>query len=312
MDISVIVCTYNRSEITRKMLESMESLIAPQGLTWEILIIDNSTDNTKEVVQGFVDRGRLPLIYMFTAIKNRSMALNRGIKAAKGEILIFIDSDMELDRGYLLAVIAAVKSYPDINVFGGRVLIKWPFPKPSWVIADGPYQNIDSVSAIYDHGDHDKDYLEMHSIPSLGNIFLRKNIFENNLFREDLGPRDGKMGYGEDTEFFSRLKNKGEMMYYIKAALTYHNVEAHKISKKYFLQRKYEMGQYDVKFRSLLGSTIYYFGVPRYLFRKAIKNMFLWIFSINSHKRFFYRLRLWYILGEITGYAKSKCDNPVI
>jgi glycosyltransferase involved in cell wall biosynthesis len=54
MDITVIVCTYNRSESLAKTLDSIAKSILPESTSWEVLVVNNnSTDQTRATVQSF-------------------------------------------------------------------------------------------------------------------------------------------------------------------------------------------------------------------------------------------------------------------
>ena len=47
MDLSILVCTFNRSESLRRMLESFVRLEVEPGLRWQVVVVDNSsTDQT--------------------------------------------------------------------------------------------------------------------------------------------------------------------------------------------------------------------------------------------------------------------------
>lgn len=312
MDISIIICTYNRCDLLKNVLNSIVDLRVPEGLNWEVLIIDNaSTDNTKEAIEEFRGRSTFEFRYIYEGIKSKSVCLNRAIDEAKGDILVFIDSDMTMDKDYLNAVLQAVKKYPDVNVFGGRIVVNWSSKKPGWIEAEGRYSgNIRSILGI-DGGEVDRDFNELGGTPSIGNAFLKHKILnKDTYFRKDLGPRNGRMGYGEDAEFFSRLKGFGEKIFYIKDALTLHNIETHKLSKKYFCTRQFEMGIYDVKYQKISQNTVYYFGIPRFLFRRVVTLFFLWVISLNAQKKFFYKLRLNYVLGQIKGYLAIRRSMP--
>ena len=55
MNVSVIICTYNRSESLRRTLQSLKEMSVSDNIGWELLIVDNnSTDKTKEVVNDFI------------------------------------------------------------------------------------------------------------------------------------------------------------------------------------------------------------------------------------------------------------------
>ena len=55
MDISVILCTYNRSASLRRTLQSFKEIVTPEGLSWELIVVDNnSTDKTREIFEEYI------------------------------------------------------------------------------------------------------------------------------------------------------------------------------------------------------------------------------------------------------------------
>ena len=57
LDVSVVICTRNRAPRLRQVLDSAAEMRIPEGLDWELLVIDNgSTDDTEEVALGFACR----------------------------------------------------------------------------------------------------------------------------------------------------------------------------------------------------------------------------------------------------------------
>lgn len=100
MKISIIIPTYNEEEYLPKLLESIRS----QDFTdYEIIVADaQSIDNTREIAKEYgciVVEGGLP-----------GPGRNRGAEVAKGEILLFLDSDLELTENYLTNVIEEFES----------------------------------------------------------------------------------------------------------------------------------------------------------------------------------------------------------
>ncbi|MGF7185246.1 glycosyltransferase involved in cell wall biosynthesis [Desulfitispora alkaliphila] len=89
---SVIIPTYNRAEQLLLTLTSF-NLQTYKKDEFEVIVVDDaSTDNTKEVVTDF--RASYNLVYTNTGINSgRSHARNQGISLAKGQHLIFCDSD---------------------------------------------------------------------------------------------------------------------------------------------------------------------------------------------------------------------------
>lgn len=86
---SIIIPTFNRSNTIRRAIES----VLNQTLTyWELIIVDDgSTDNTREVIESYIRNPKVS--YFYQKNKGTSAARNYGALQAKGEFLIFLDSD---------------------------------------------------------------------------------------------------------------------------------------------------------------------------------------------------------------------------
>ena len=105
MDISIIICSYNRCESLEKVLESVQGLNCPPGASWETLVVDNnSSDATKATVERFVGKGRGDIRYLFEGRQGKSHALNTGIERAAGQILAFTDDDVLFDPDWLVRI----------------------------------------------------------------------------------------------------------------------------------------------------------------------------------------------------------------
>jgi GT2 family glycosyltransferase len=100
--LSVVVPTYNRSEVLRVCLASLarQTLSSDQ---FEVLVVDDgSTDDTESVVGSF--RGALPVRYLRQPQnRGRAAARNRGIREASGDVVVFVDSDVFPVPGFLAA-----------------------------------------------------------------------------------------------------------------------------------------------------------------------------------------------------------------
>src|SRR5271166_6306818 len=85
MDITVILCTYNRSESLAKALASVAVQELSSGVLWEVLVIDNnSRDETPSVVRKFSEEYPGRFRYLFEPRPGKSFALNAGIQEAQG------------------------------------------------------------------------------------------------------------------------------------------------------------------------------------------------------------------------------------
>src|SRR5207247_9632566 len=104
MEISVIVCTYNRSTRLRKTLASFPKLVFDRPL-WELIIVDNnSKDDTKQICAEILQNGTLNARYIFEDKPCLSEARNRRIREAQGKIIGFVDDGGHISSTTLLDV----------------------------------------------------------------------------------------------------------------------------------------------------------------------------------------------------------------
>ncbi|HVY55889.1 MAG TPA: glycosyltransferase family 2 protein, partial [Thermodesulfobacteriota bacterium] len=93
MQVSVIIPTFNRSDSLKRALTALCGQTFPHDDYEVIVSVDGSTDSTTDMLKGFKAPFRLRTVWNPNA--GRSAARNRGIDEAKGNILIFLDDDME-------------------------------------------------------------------------------------------------------------------------------------------------------------------------------------------------------------------------
>ena len=102
MKTTVIVCTYNRCESLANTLDSLAKSIVPASTEWEVLIVDNnSSDRTRQVVEDFSRRFPGRFRYTFEPCQGKSFALNRGIRETQADVLAFTDDDVIAEPTWL-------------------------------------------------------------------------------------------------------------------------------------------------------------------------------------------------------------------
>ncbi len=85
--VSVIIPTYNRGWC---LSEAIDSVLAQDFQDYELIVVDDgSTDNTREILNGYEHE----IIVLQQANKGVSAARNRGIAEAGGQLIAFLDSD---------------------------------------------------------------------------------------------------------------------------------------------------------------------------------------------------------------------------
>jgi len=117
--ISVVIPTRNRPDDVEQCLESLVAVAYP---SWDILVVDQSTDTrTQALTESF--RSRLPqLTYQRSDKTGLSRARNTGIEATHGEIVAFLDDDCTVEIDWLERGAAAFNKYPGAALVFGAVI----------------------------------------------------------------------------------------------------------------------------------------------------------------------------------------------
>src|SRR5580704_17634223 len=85
MNITVILCTYNRCASLPRALASVAASELPSAVKWEVLVVDNnSTDETRAVLEEFCHLHPGRVRYLLERRQGLSQARNAGIREARG------------------------------------------------------------------------------------------------------------------------------------------------------------------------------------------------------------------------------------
>ncbi|MCO7126395.1 glycosyltransferase family 2 protein [Sporolactobacillus shoreicorticis] len=95
MDISIIIPTYNEGTNVQTMVSRLTKVILPLNRTFEILFMDDSTDDTPQQLGALSEK--YPFVNYIHRVDMRGLAsaVTDGLKNARGSILIVMDSDLQ-------------------------------------------------------------------------------------------------------------------------------------------------------------------------------------------------------------------------
>ena len=296
MDVSVILCTHNRSAMLRGALDALVGQTGMEGRAWEIIVVDNnSTDDTPAVVRAAAATSSVRVRYLFEGGAGKSFALNAGLAAAAGRILAFTDDDVQLTPGWLAALVDVMERF-GCEGAGGPVVPVWRSERPSWVADDGPYR---MQAAIVDFR-HGVEPVVLEAAPLGANSAYRRDTFERfGLFRTDLGHVGRRPLPCEDTEFARRVQRGGGELRYAPGAVVYHDVEPARLDRRYFLEWYAARGRAEMVEALPPETAVWYADVPRYLYRSLALAVARWTFSVGKARRFFYKLQTYQIAGAM-------------
>jgi glycosyltransferase involved in cell wall biosynthesis len=269
MDISILICTYNRAEELRLTLAGIGKLVIPADTRWELLIADNnSTDNTRDIVSSF--EGSLPIRYLVETKQGKSHALNSGVKECLAPLILMTDDDVDLDPNWVVEVYRAASARPESHFFGGRIVPRWPGKPPAWLVPHSQDLLL-GITLDFTLGDEDA-VLKLGGNTFLGaNIAFRKQaLLEVGSFRGDLGPHGRALRFGEESEYIERLIHAGYQGYYLPRMIVYHRNAAERMTERYMLRWFAASGVCDVRAGVIWPADPTLFGAPRYLWRQLI------------------------------------------
>lgn len=115
--ITVLTPTYNRASL---LINLYQSLIKQDFGDFEWVIVDDgSVDATTDIVDQFIQERQIVITYIKQANGGKHRALNRGVKEAKGELVLIIDSDDSLPNKSLSIIYSHYLDIKDNSSIGG-------------------------------------------------------------------------------------------------------------------------------------------------------------------------------------------------
>lgn len=120
--ITVFTPTYNRKERLPKLYESLKKQ-AFKDFEW-LIVDDGSTDDTRDLVEGWVTEGHLDIRYYYQENGGKHRAINKGAQLAKGEFFFIVDSDDTLPDNSLEIVNKWIDTIRDDETFAGVCGVK--------------------------------------------------------------------------------------------------------------------------------------------------------------------------------------------
>lgn len=246
MEVSVVIPAYNSEKFIIRTLESL--LRQSFAGKFEIIIVnDGSKDKTENVVKAFSKKHKnIKLISQ--ANQGPAAARNAGAKAAKGDIILFTDSDCVPEKNWMEAMVGPFKDTEIVGV-QGRYRI---YNKESLVARFVQYE----IEERYQRMEKQKniDFIGSYSAGYRKSVFLEFGGFDISF----------KKASGEDPEISYRMADKGLKMVFAPKAIVYHS---HPDTLKGYLKMKYGRGywgellykKHPEKKKGQSYNSIYYF-----------------------------------------------------
>lgn len=96
MDVSIVIPLFNEDESLPELAAWIERVMTANQYSYEVIMVDDgSSDNSWQVIEGLAQKNNFFRGIKFQRNYGKSAALNEGFKAAKGDVVITMDADMQ-------------------------------------------------------------------------------------------------------------------------------------------------------------------------------------------------------------------------
>jgi glycosyltransferase involved in cell wall biosynthesis len=250
MDISLLISTYNRAGLLAQTLEHIRAQAIRAGTRWEVIVVDNNcTDSTPEVVRSFAEGSRFPAIrYLREPRQGVGFGRRLGLLESCGELVAFVDDDCLLASDWIEQSLQFARDHPRAGAFGGKNELLFEAPNP---VAE-----LYGVSlARQDWGDRP------HRLPSTGRkypigagLVLRREAILASKWIE-IGVLTGRcadqLSAGEDAEIVMRIRHAGWEVWYAPQLKLLHVIPGARSSLPYLRRLHRGFGQAEPFLRAL-------------------------------------------------------------
>ncbi len=237
--LSVIICTYNRAKYIGNLLESIAKNDIDKS-EYEIILVDNNcTDETHAICNAFSQsHPDITFSYVLEPEQGLSAARNKGIREAKGDILVYIDDDALVDTDYLRIYAEHFANNPKTMAAGGPYEPLYETSAPIWMTS---YTKA-LLTGWLNYGDRVREFPKGR-YPGGGNAAYRKEVFEQvGLFNTALGRKGSGLMGSEEKDIFDKMHSLDMTVLYLPTPILHHIIPQSKLEQPYFDKLTYQIG----------------------------------------------------------------------
>lgn len=311
MDFTVIICTYNRASNLPRCLNALAEQQGVEQREWEVLVVDNnSSDNTPEMVTKLARELRINVRYKREAEQGLNYARNTGIRESASKYFCYVDDDILVSKTWLASLFETFERN-DADAVGGRIHLDPSITLPKWIRPD---TDMLGFLGYQDFGEEPLRLDGHHRYPFGGNMAFNRRVVERigyfnpKLGRKGAGLKRSELFKGAETDYFHRLAAGGETrIFYAPSAIVYHQIMPFQLKKNYFRTIHFNAG-YQKAIHDEVPHARRWLGVPRFYFFQLARGA--WKYLLQALTRgpdwaFRQQMNLAHMLGTMLGYRKQ-------
>jgi succinoglycan biosynthesis protein ExoM len=250
--ISICVCTRNRQEGVKRLLESFENMQVNSDLDVKIIIVENDQVNySEEIINEFSKNSKYQINYYLETRQGLVYARNRSVKEAGNcDFCCFTDDDEVVAPDWLLELIKCQKEFNADAVTGPTY--------PTFTKELPPYISDFHIPKTYLYG-------TIVKTAYTGCLLIKKKYLD--MIE---GPFDTRLNFtgGEDIHMTHIVSDMGGVIRYNPRAETFENFPESRENIKYIVQRTYRNSNTGLYARSLINKNHFLIKVvPRLTMR---------------------------------------------
>jgi glycosyltransferase involved in cell wall biosynthesis len=257
--VSVVVPTFNRRASLQRLLIALAAQTYPVDGFEVVVVDDGSTDGTAELLE------RLAMPYPRRVLRQANggpaLARNRGVDAARGELIVFLDDDVEPLPELLAEHVAAHGAAADLVVIG-PMSPPTDWSRPAWVAWEE-----EMLQAQY-------RAMLAGEYPCTARQFYTGNASLSRVRFLAAGGFDGSFKRAEDVELAYRLRDGGARFVFNPRADVRHFASR---SFTAWCRTPYQYGRYDVAMGRDKGHEAFACAVHEFHARHSLNRLLAWL-----------------------------------
>jgi succinoglycan biosynthesis protein ExoM len=238
--ISICICTYRRPALLSRLIVTLKDQRTDGLFTYSAVVVDNDAGKSgREALEAAGEAAHMPIEYHIEPERSISLARNRSIDNAHGNMIAFIDDDEFPADDWLFQHFRMLKDSRASGVLG-PVRAHFEAPAPSWLAKSGLLERREFVTG---------QRIAHSRYTRTGNVLLWRSVFTEPDDR--FNPLYGRAG-GGDAVFFKRMMKKGHVFVWCNEAVVYETVLPERQVKSYYIKRAFTRGMGEAQDTPLL------------------------------------------------------------